>query len=112
LIIINPDSTLNFDGATLKSPEVAVIAGPGDYTLLVDGYQVYFGKREYYQLDIVYFANSTPLWSSPVFNLNCFTTVRSPVMGLAVVWLHDLDFDTWYIGGFTQLAKRKCTCYW
>jgi hypothetical protein len=109
LIIINPDSTINFDGATLKSPEVTMLQGPGDYTILVDGYQVYFGKTEYYSLEIVYFADSTPSWSSPTFNLDCLKSVKSPVYGVAVVWLHDIDFDTWYIGGFAQLAKRKCT---
>jgi subtilisin family serine protease len=109
LIIINPDGTLNVDGATGASPEVAMIAGPGDYTLLVDGYQVYFDKKEYYTLEIVYFANSVPSWSSSVFNLKCFATIRSPVYGLAVVWLHDTDFDIWYIGGFAQLTKKKCS---
>lgn len=108
LIIINPDGTLNVDGATAASPEVAMIAGPGDYTLLVDGYQIYFDKREYYYLEIVYFANSVPLWTSPTFNLGCFAKVKSPVYGLAVVWLHDLDFDYWYIGGFAQLVKKQC----
>lgn len=108
LIIINPDTTLNVDGATGASPEVAVIGGFGDYTLLVDGYQVYFDKREYYTLEIVYFADSVPLWSSPTIKLRCFANVRSPVYGLAVVWLHDLDFDYWYIGGFAELVKKKC----
>jgi len=110
LIIINPDGTLNVDGATGASPEAAMIAGPGDYTLLVDGYQVYFGKKEYYTLEIVYFSKSVPSWSSSVFNLKCFATLRSPVYGLAVVWLHDIDFDYWYIGGFTQLTKKKLGC--
>jgi subtilisin family serine protease len=108
LVITNPDATLNFDGATLKSPETAFISGPGDYVLEVDGYQIYFGKTEYYYLEIVYFASPTPLWSSPTFNLACYAMIKSPVTGLAVVWLHDLDFDAWYIGAFTQLKKMSC----
>lgn len=107
LIIFNPDGSLNIDGATSKSPEATVISGPGEYTLLVDGYQVYFDKTEYYYLEIVYFADSTPLWSSSTFDLTCLSSVRSPVSGVAVVWLHDLDFNKWYIGGFTQVTKTR-----
>lgn len=107
MIIINPDSTVNWDAVTGASPEAAIISGPGDYTLLVEGYQVYFGKSEFYCIEIVYFADPTPLWSSPIFGLECFTSIQSPVTGLAVVWLYDSDFDYWYIGGFTQL-KRRC----
>ncbi len=110
LIVVNPDGTMNFDGATSKSPEAALISGPGSYTLLVDGYQVYFGKKEYYCLEIVYFADTMPLWSSPIFDLNHYATIKSPIYGLAVVWLHDEDFDAWYIGGFAQLSKKNpCT---
>jgi len=108
LIIINPDNTMNIDGATGASPEVAMLAsGPGRYTLLVDGYQVYFGKTECYSLQIVYFADTTPLWASATFNLGYYARVKSPVTGLAVVWLHDIDFDTWYIAGFAQISKQK-----
>lgn len=108
LIIINPDGTLNVDGAKGASPEAAFISGAGDYTLLVDGYGVYFDKAECYYLEIVYFADSVPLWSSSTFTLKLFTVIKSPVSGLAVVWLYDEDFDYWYIGGFAQLAKKKC----
>jgi subtilisin family serine protease len=108
LIIINPDGSYNWDAVTGASPEVAILlAGPGDYTLLVEGYQVYFDKREFYWIEIVYFADSTPLWSSSVFSLECFGCVKSPEAGIAVVWLYDTDFDYWYIGGFT-LVKQKC----
>jgi len=107
MLIINPDSTLNVDGATAASPEVATLSGPGTYTILIDGYQVYFDKRECYSLEIIYFADPTPLWSSATFNLGCYAKIKSPVTGLAVVWLHDLDFDTWFIGGFAQLKERK-----
>ncbi len=108
LIIINPDSTLNLDAVTGASPETTMLlAGPGDYTLLVDGYQVYFNKAEFYCIEIVYFADSTPLWASPTFHLEGFECIESPETELAVVWLHDADFDYWYIGGFAQL-RRLC----
>ncbi len=108
LVILNPDGTVNVDGATGASPEAAMLnAGSGTYKLLVDGYQVYFGKTECYTLEIVYFANPTPLWSSPTFSLKCMTDVKSPVAGLATVWLHDKDFDTWFIGGFAQVTVKS-----
>ncbi|OGD46800.1 hypothetical protein A3K79_07015 [Candidatus Bathyarchaeota archaeon RBG_13_46_16b] len=110
MLIINPDSTLNVDGATAASPEVATLSGPGTYTILIDGYQVYFDKKECYYLEIVYFADPTPLWSSATFNLGCYSRIKSPVTGLAVVWLHDLDFDTWFIGGFAQLKEKGRNC--
>ncbi|MGB9676144.1 MAG: hypothetical protein ACPL0C_03020 [Candidatus Bathyarchaeales archaeon] len=111
LIIINPDGSLNVDGATLSSPEVATLAaGPGEYTILVDGYQVFFDKTEYYYLEIVYIADPTPTWSSPLIDLKCWTTVKSPVYGLAVVWLYNADFNTWYIGGFANIAKKPTGC--
>jgi hypothetical protein len=106
LTIVNPDGTINVDGATGASPEVVTISGPGTYTLLVDGYQVYFDKTEFYQLEIVYFSDPTPIWASATFNLECYTKVKSPVAGVAVVWLHDIDFDTWYIGGFTEVRQK------
>ncbi|MBS7633683.1 S8 family serine peptidase [Candidatus Bathyarchaeota archaeon] len=108
LIVILPDGSLNVDGATAASPESIMIEGPGLYTIFVDGYQVYFDKTECYTLEIVYFADVTPLWSSPVFEVTCLTKVKSPVYGLAVVWLHDIDFDSWYIAGFRQLMKTGC----
>jgi subtilisin family serine protease len=114
MLIINPDSTLNVDGATAASPEVATLnatlSGTGTYTILIDGYQVYFDKKECYYLEIIYFANPTPLWSSATFNLGCYSRIKSPVTGLAVVWLHDLDFDTWFIGGFAQLKQKGRNC--
>jgi len=111
LIIINPDGSLNVDGATGASPEVATLAvGPGEYAIMVDGYQVYFDKTEYYYLEIVYFADTTPLWASPLVNLKCMATVKSPVYGLAVVWLYNSDFDAWYIGGFAYLTKIPKGC--
>jgi hypothetical protein len=111
LIIINPDGSLNVDGATGASPEVAMLAaGPGEYIIIVDGYQVYFDKTEYYRLEIVYFADTTPVWSSPLINLKCITTVQSPKYGVAVVWLYNADFDVWYIGGFAYLTKMPKGC--
>ena len=111
LIIINPDGSLNVEGATLASPEVATLAaGPGEYTILVDGYQVLFDKTEYYRLEIVYFADTIPVWSSPLINLKCITTVQSPKYGVAVVWLYNADFNAWYIGGFAYLTKMPKSC--
>ena len=111
LIIINPDGSLNVDGATGASSEVAMLAaGPGEYIIIVDGYQVYFDKTEYYRLEIVYFADTTPVWSSPLINLKCITTVQSPKYGVAVVWLYNADFDVWYIGGFAYLTKMPKGC--
>lgn len=106
LIITKPDGKLDTTGATSKSPETTMIKGVGDYTLLVDGYQVLFDNTEYYSLEIVYFADSVPLWSSPTISLSCYATVKPPVSGLAVVKLHDIDFNKWYIGGFTQTKTR------
>jgi subtilisin family serine protease len=106
LIIINPDGTLNLDAVTGASPEVTMLlAGPGDYTLLVEGYQVYFNKPEFYSIEIAYIDDSTPLWSSPVFTLECFECIESPETELAVVWLYDADLSYWYIGGFAQLQR-------
>jgi len=105
LYAINPDGSLNWEGATAASPEATVISGPGDYILIVEGYQVYFDKVELYCLEIIYFADSVPLWSSPIFNLHGISLIKSPVLGLAEVWLHDTDFDHWYIGEFLQLRK-------
>ncbi|MEM2780841.1 MAG: S8 family serine peptidase, partial [Candidatus Bathyarchaeia archaeon] len=106
LIIINPDGSWNIDGATLASPEVTILtAGPGEYTILIDGYQVYFDETEYYYLEIVYFADTTPVWSSPLISLKYTATIQSPKYGVAVVWLYDADFGVWYIGGFANLAK-------
>jgi hypothetical protein len=84
-----------------------LLNGKGAYTLLVDGYQVYFNKPEFYSIEIAYIADSTPLWSSPVFTLEWFECVESPETKLAVVWLYDVDFDYWYIGGFAQLKRFR-----
>jgi subtilisin family serine protease len=112
LIIINPDSTINWDAVTGASPEVTAMIGPGEYTLLVDGYQVYFNKKEYYCLEIVYLADTTPLWESSIFNLECFECISSPEVGIAAAWLHDATFDHWYIAGFTTLKERPCGGRW
>ena len=105
LLIFNPDGTLNWDGATTASPEVASISGPGDYEIWVDGYQVYFDKTEYYELQIIYFTGEPPTWASSTFSINYFRSIRSPASGVAVTWIYDEQFDTWYIGGFTQLRQ-------
>ena len=108
LYIENPDGTMNYEGATYASPETAMLlAGPGEYTLTVNGYQVYFGRREWYVLQIIYIANPTPLWSSPIFSLNFFKVVSSPVHGVAITWIHDTFFDHWYIASFAYLRKFR-----
>jgi hypothetical protein len=113
LYVIGPYGSFDVAGATGASPEATIIdassTGTGKYTIIIDGYQVYFDKRECYELEIIYLADpSTPLWSSDVFSIDCFAAVKSPKYGVAIAWIHDLDFDYWYIGGFTQLTKKKC----
>lgn len=92
MVIIGP-SGVNAEGASGASPEVTSISGPGDYTILVDGYQVYWGKKERYTLRIIYFADlGNPLWESEIFALDsCLTFFRLPRCkhGLAVIWIHD-----------------------
>ena len=92
MVIIGP-SGVNVEGASGASPEVTSISGPGDYTILVDGYQVYWGKKERYKLRIIYFADlGNPLWESELFALDsCLTFFRLPRCkhGLAVIWIHD-----------------------
>jgi hypothetical protein len=112
LYVYGPYGSIDWAGATGAAPEATIIdasfTGTGEYTIVIDGYQVYFDKREYYKLEIVYLADpSTPLWSSDVFSINRFATVKSPEYGVAVAWIHDLDFDYWYIGGFTLLKRRR-----
>lgn len=92
LLITRPYGTLDVSGATSKSPEAALISDPGNYALAVNGYQIYFDKTEHYFLEILYFASSTPLWSSPTFNLGGCAVIESPAYSLAVVWLHDKNF--------------------
>ena len=106
IIIINPDGSLNIDGATGFSPEAAIIEGPGTYIILVDGYMVYFDKSEKYTLEIIYFADPTPLWYSQPFSLDIHSVkvVQSPVSGLAIAWIHDTLFDVWYIADFTTVS--------
>ncbi len=108
LIIFCPDGTLNVDGATTASPEVAVISGPGEYEIWVDGYQVYFDKTEYYYMEIIYFTGEPPLWASNPFQIDGCTSIRVPKTGVAIVWLYDETFDAWYIGSFVELKNMKC----
>lgn len=92
MVIIGPGG-VNVEGASGASPEVTSISGPGDYQILVDGYQVYWGKEEKYTLRIIYFADlDNPLWESEMFALDsCLTFFRLPRCkhGLAVIWIHD-----------------------
>ncbi len=103
MVIIGP-SGVNVEGASGASPEVTSIIGPGDYTILVDGYQVYWGKKEKYTLRIIYFANlDNPLWESEIFALDrCLTFVRLPRCkhGLAVIWIHDSLFSVSYMADY------------
>ena len=114
LYVIGPYGSFDAAGATGASPEATIIdassTGTGEYTIIIDGYQVYFDKKEYYNLEVIYLADpSTPLWSSDVFSINYFSCVKSPKYGVAIAWIHDLDFDHWYIGGFTLLKRRRCS---
>lgn len=115
LYVIGPYGSFDVAGATGASPEATIIdaglTGTGEYTITIDGYQVYFDKREWYELKIIYLADpSAPLWYSDVFPIDCFDTVKSPEYGVAIAWIHDLDFDYWYIGGFTQLKPLPKWC--
>ena len=107
LIIFCPDQTINIDGATLASPEVATIAGPGEYEIWVSGYQVYFNRTEYYYMEIIYFTGEPPVWTSNPFQIDFCTVIKSPKAGVAVVWLYDETFDAWYIGDFVELRKIR-----
>jgi hypothetical protein len=115
LYVIGPYGSFDVAGATGASPEATIIdasmTGTGEYTIIIDGYQVYFDKRECYNLEIIYIADpSAPLWSSNVFSVNWFATVKSPKSGVAIAWIHDLDFDYWYIAGYTSLKTYpRCT---
>jgi subtilisin family serine protease len=107
IIIINPDGSVNVEGATGFSPEAAIIEGPGTYIILVDGYGVYFGKNELYLLEIIYFASPTPSWSSEIIALDRpYKQIKAPVSGVAVAWIHDTIFDVWYIAGFATCNGR------
>jgi len=113
LYVIGPYGSFDVAGATAASPEATIIdasfTGTGEYTIIIDGYQVYSGKGECYKLEIIYLADpSTPLWSSEVFSIDRFATVKSQSYGVAIAWIHDLDFDYWYISGFTMLKKGRC----
>jgi hypothetical protein len=126
LYVIGPEGSLDITGATAASPETVIIeasaTGTGVYTLAMYGYQVYF-DQESYELEIIYISNpfkkrgarDLPLWSSNVFSIDDFAIVCVPPraygnsQGVAITWIHDLDFDYWYIGGFT-LLKRKHRC--
>lgn len=117
LYVTGPYGSFDWAGATGAAPEATIIdassTGTGEYTIDIEGYQVYFDKKEHYKLEIIYLADpSTPLWSSDVFSINYFTTVESPEYGVAIAWIHDLDFDYWYIGGFTKLTQRRRGCRW
>lgn len=112
--VFGPYGSFDWAGATGASPEATIIdassTGTGEYTIIIEGYQVYFNKAEPYELKIIYLADpSTPLWSSDVFSIDFFACVKPQEYGVAISWIHDLDFDYWYIGGFT-LLKQKSSC--
>ena len=112
--VFGPYGSFDWAGATGASPEATIInassTGTGEYTIIIEGYQVYFNKAEPYELKIIYLADpSTPLWSSDVFSIDFFACVKAEELGVAITWIHDLDFDYRYIGGFTLLKpKRPC----
>jgi hypothetical protein len=103
-VIIFGPTTVNVDGATGASPEVALLTEPGVYTLMVDGYQVYGNRNEKYTLRIIYFANDlVPLWESDIFALTGWIKLfKVPEDGLAVLWIHDTLF------GFSYMADYAC----
>jgi hypothetical protein len=106
IIIFGPGGYFNVDGATGASPEVTAISEPGDYTILVDGYQVYFNKKERYRLRIIYFADLVPKWESEIIALDCWITfVRLPrcMKGVAIVWIHDTLFNYWYMADYVKV---------
>jgi hypothetical protein len=114
LYVIGPYGSFDAAGATSASPEATIInassTGTGKYTIIIDGYQVYFDRKECYKLEIIYLADvSTPLWSSDVFSICGFAVVKSPVCGVAIAWIHDLDFDYWYIAGYTVVKPYPRT---
>jgi hypothetical protein len=115
LYVTGPYGDFDWTGATAASPEATIIdaslTGTGEYMITIEGYQVYFNKIECYTLEIIYLSDmSTPLWSSDVFSIDCYKTVKSPEYGVAIAWIYDLDFDYWYIGGFTMLQERHWGC--
>jgi hypothetical protein len=115
LYVIGPHGSFDTAAATASSPEATIInassTGTGQYTLIIDGYQVYFGKKECYKLEIIYLADlSNPKWSSRVFSIDCYATVKSPVYGVAIAWIHDSDFDYWYVGGYFYLRAPTPHC--
>ena len=86
------------DGATGASPEIVQLTDPADYIIIVEGYQVYFDKNEYYSLEIIYFTSLLPIWDSKIFALDrwikCIRLPRKK-KGLAVLWLYYSYFDYW-----------------
>ncbi|MFX1486940.1 MAG: S8 family serine peptidase [Promethearchaeota archaeon] len=104
LIIVGPEG-YNVEGATGASPEVTTIVGPGDYTFLIDGYTVYFGRSEYYTLRIIYFADSEPIWCRSIYIHHWTGWVKIPkkVHGVAVVWVYDKLFDYYYMADYVKV---------
>ena len=49
LILVRPDGTLNYDGATLNNPEVAIVENPasGQWLAVVDGFEVSTGTDKF-----------------------------------------------------------------
>ncbi|MFX0068734.1 MAG: S8 family serine peptidase [Candidatus Hodarchaeota archaeon] len=106
MIIYGPYG-VNTDGVTGASPEVALVIGPGDYLIEIEGYQVYFNKNEHYTLRIIYFADlSMSKWDSAIFALDhWFSLVKLPkkMHGVAVVWIHDTLFNSWYMADYVEV---------
>jgi len=55
MILVDPNGAPEFAGATLNSPESAVIANPvpGQWTVVIDGFTV-FGRRDKFELFVDY----------------------------------------------------------
>ncbi|WP_455462968.1 hypothetical protein, partial [Candidatus Hodarchaeum mangrovi] len=106
LIFDHEGHLINVDGATGASPEVAIISGAGDYFIMVDGYQVYWDKKENYCLEIIYIADVFPKWESDFLALvSHWTCVKLPkkMHGVAVIWIFDTLFGYWYIADFVKV---------
>jgi len=97
---------VNVDGATGRSPEFVQLTEPGSYLIMIDGYQVYFDKKERYSLEIMYFSSMISIWDSEIFALDSWITlIRMPRRkhGLAVIWIHDTLFGYRYMGDIIKV---------
>ncbi|MFX0185530.1 MAG: S8 family serine peptidase, partial [Candidatus Hodarchaeota archaeon] len=106
LVIFGPDGYINADGATGASPEIALVAGAGDYIILIDGSQVYWNRNETYILRIIYIADSIPKWESNIIALDYWVRyiyLPKGIHGLAIIWIYDYIFPYPYAADFVKV---------